>query len=336
MVSEGQRDARALRQAAEAGDMAAQTALAKRLLLGRDVPRDTNGAARLLADAAAAGNGEAAAQIAVLIAAGARNMADWQMALDYLQQAAEQDWRTAHGQLIVLASDREAAARAARAPSPDIWGVLRRSVNLNGWFAGPALERISEAPDVRMVENFLGPEACDWLIERARAFEMPARIFDRATGLARVDSDRTNSAALFDIVESDLVLLAVRSCICAATGFFAHQLEETNVLHYTIGQHFTRHFDFLEPSAAGFAEEIARLGQRVATFLIYLNEGFEGGETEFPALQRNLKPNKGGALFFCNVDASGMPDRKTVHAGLAPTAGEKWLLSQWIRSVPAR
>lgn len=336
MVSDRQRDAVVLRQAAEAGDATAQTALGKRLLVGRDIPRDSNEAARLLAAAAGAGSGEAAAQIAVLIAASARNMQAWQMALDYLQQAAEQDWRPAHGQLIALASDRETAARAAGAPSPEIWGVLRRSVNLNAWFAGPAPERVSNAPDVRMVEKFLPREACDWLIERARAFETPARTFDRGTGRAQIDPDRTNSAALFDIVESDLVLLAVRSRICAATGFFAHQLEETNVLHYTIGQRFSRHFDFLDPNVAGFAEEIARAGQRVATFLIYLSEGFESGETEFPVLQLKLKPNKGGALFFSNVDASGMPDRKTVHAGLAPTAGEKWLLSQWIRSVPAR
>jgi hypothetical protein len=26
-----------------------------------------------------------------------------------------------------------------------------------------------------------------------------------------------------------------------------------------------------------------------------------------------------------------MPDVKTLHAGLAPTRGEKWLLSQWMR-----
>ena len=34
---------------------------------------------------------------------------------------------------------------------------------------------------------------------------------------------------------------------------------------------------------------------------------------------------------FFNVDAAGQPDRRTLHAGLPPSAGEKWLLSQWFR-----
>jgi hypothetical protein len=34
---------------------------------------------------------------------------------------------------------------------------------------------------------------------------------------------------------------------------------------------------------------------------------------------------------FANVDLVGNPDRSTLHAGLTPTQGEKWLLSQWIR-----
>jgi len=323
----------ALRRLAEAGDTAARTALAKRLLMGRGVPRDANAAAGLLAQAAQAGSGEAAAQIAVLVAAGARAIEDWFMALDYLQQSAEQGWPAARRQLILLASDREAAARAADRPSPEIWGTLRRSVRLRDWFAAPALERVSEAPDIRIAENFLPQAVCDWIIDRGRGLEVPARTFDRVTGAARIDPDRSNSAAMFDIVESDLVLLAIRSRICAATGFFTHQLEETNVLHYTVGQRFARHFDFLEPEAEGTADEIARMGQRAATFLIYLNEGFADGETDFPALGRRFKPGRGGALFFSNLDAARAPDRKTLHAGLAPSAGEKWLLSQWIREA---
>ena len=35
-----------------------------------------------------------------------------------------------------------------------------------------------------------------------------------------------------------------------------------------------------------------------------------------------------------NVDAEGTPDPRTLHAGLPPTAGEKWVLSQWVRTRP--
>ena len=59
--------------------------------------------------------------------------------------------------------------------------------------------------------------------------------------------------------------------------------------------------------------------------------GFEGGETEFPAIHWRNKGAKGDAMFFWNIDGAGKPDRQTVHAGLPPASGEKWLLSQWVR-----
>jgi hypothetical protein len=37
---------------------------------------------------------------------------------------------------------------------------------------------------------------------------------------------------------------------------------------------------------------------------------------------------------FNNVDADGAPDHDTVHAGTPPTSGEKWVLSQWVRTRP--
>jgi hypothetical protein len=49
------------------------------------------------------------------------------------------------------------------------------------------------------------------------------------------------------------------------------------------------------------------------------------------------RARRGDALMFANVDLAGNPDRRTLHAGLPPTRGEKWVLSQWIRDrTPAR
>jgi hypothetical protein len=67
------------------------------------------------------------------------------------------------------------------------------------------------------------------------------------------------------------------------------------------------------------------------TFLIYLNSEFEGGETDFPVLALAYKGATGDALYFGNVDSAGVPDPRTLHAGLPPTRGEKWLFSQWVR-----
>jgi prolyl 4-hydroxylase len=69
----------------------------------------------------------------------------------------------------------------------------------------------------------------------------------------------------------------------------------------------------------------------VATFLAYLNDGYVGGETDFPRAGLRFKGAAGDALMFANVDLQGRPEPLSLHAGLPPGSGEKWVLSQWIR-----
>jgi len=103
------------------------------------------------------------------------------------------------------------------------------------------------------------------------------------------------------------------------------------VLHYAPGEEFKPHFDFLDLAQPGHAAAAASGGQRVVTFLTYLNQGYEGGETVFPALGWAYKGRTGDALFFYNATPDGAPDRRTLHAGSPPVRGEKFVLSQWIR-----
>jgi prolyl 4-hydroxylase len=110
-------------------------------------------------------------------------------------------------------------------------------------------------------------------------------------------------------------------------------LEPPSVFHYAVGEEFTPHFDFLDPNVPLLAEEVARTGQCVATVLVYLSDDFDGGETEFADIGIRLKGRKGDAIIFHNVDESGVPDRATRHAGRAPTRGEKWLFSQFVRDA---
>jgi prolyl 4-hydroxylase len=116
----------------------------------------------------------------------------------------------------------------------------------------------------------------------------------------------------------------------APTSFF----EVTKLLHYQGGEEFAIHADFLELNTPELVREIKARGQRAATFLVYLNDRYEGGETDFPRIGFRYKGACGGAMIFSNIDATGAPDYATVHAGLPPTRGEKWLLSQWIRTQP--
>ncbi|MET0180846.1 MAG: 2OG-Fe(II) oxygenase, partial [Novosphingobium sp.] len=73
---------------------------------------------------------------------------------------------------------------------------------------------------------------------------------------------------------------------------------------------------------------------RVWTVLIYLNEGYGGGETHFPANGLRVKGRIGDAVLFRNLTPAGDPDPLAGHAGLPVSAGEKWLATRWIRARP--
>jgi hypothetical protein len=183
----------------------------------------------------------------------------------------------------------------------------------------------------------VSPRICQWVIERARGRLVRAQIYGAADGRARLSGRRTNTETDFNVVESDVILLLLRARIAAVTDLPTAAMELTKVLHYSPGEQFELHHDYLDPAEPGLAAEIAARGQRLATFLVYLNDDFDGGETEFPTLGLRHRGATGSALYFANVDMRNKPDPRSLHAGLAPTSGEKWLLSQWIRDrIPAR
>src|SRR5690606_5958755 len=191
----------------------------------------------------------------------------------------------------------------------------------------PTIEVASRSPRIAVVRQFASVALCDWLIARARARIEPAQIFDKLSGNLRPDPGRTNSETQFRLVDSDLPMLLTRARIASVTELPISGFELTTVLHYAPGQRYAPHLDSFETSSPGYSREVATKGQRVVTFLLYLNDDYEGGETEFSALKARFRGNQGDALFFWNIDASGKADRQTLHAGLSPTRGEKWLLS---------
>lgn len=311
------------RRAGATGDGEALAALAKHLLIHRtDLAREGLSAASA---AVKAGSGEAAHLLAVFIAAGVGFKADWQVALNALLHSAELGWMPAQQELALLAGQPVAEGH---------WRSLRGKIDVAAWIASPAARELRVNPRILAVDGFAVPQICDWLIELSRPHLKPAMTYDPASGGTHYEAGRTNSACHLILPHSDLVLALIRARMATATGVPAQFLEITTFLHYLPGQTFAPHHDYLDDRFPGYLNEVAQHGQRVLTFLLYLNDDFEGGETEFPLIGFRHKGRKGDALFFWNVQTDGSLDRQTLHAGLPPTTGEKWLLSQWVRNKP--
>lgn len=269
---------------------------------------------------AANGLADASNLLATLAGAGIGMPQSWASALEHLAGAARNGSGSAQGQLEVLGSPMDIGG--------EHWGALAASVNIDDWIEPRPKQVLNASPRVVAVEGLLPKPVCDWLIGLARGRLKPARIYG-ADGSAKVDAGgRNNSFIEFGVLNCDLVVLLVRERIATAIGVPVGALENSQILHYDVGQEFVRHYDYLDPKLP----EVALRGQRIVTFLIYLNDGFEGGETEFERLGLRHKGRAGGALYFANLNGASTPDPRTLHAGLPPTRGEKWLFSQWVRN----
>jgi predicted 2-oxoglutarate/Fe(II)-dependent dioxygenase YbiX len=294
-----------LARAAQAGSAEAARALGLNLLTQTPVQGDAG--VRVMDDARRKGDAEASYVCALLAAQDDALPGRFEVARDHLREAAARGFARAQSELALLAGIELSSALP--------------------------VEQLLASPRVGVIANCAPPAVCDWLIEETRPRLGRAQVYDPLHGGGRDEEARSNSAAPFDAVRSNMVLMLLRQRIAATAGIAFGRLETPQILHYSVGQQFKPHFDFLDPSMSGHARDLAVRGQRVATFLIYLNDDYEGGETEFPRLGIRHKARKGDGLLFWNVDESGRPDLRMLHAGTPPTRGEKWVLSQWLRGA---
>jgi hypothetical protein len=281
-------------------------------------------AIELIDRAARAGEGDAIERRALFECMGVARHPDWNMALDSLAEAAERASAKAGQQLLLLAYDR----LETELPAMN-WREVRSRIALVPRLQAQPGRTLSANPMIRAVDGFLSQGECAWLIAAAQPRLERAIIYDKDTGEAGAHPGRTNSFALFNLVDLDCIVELIRARIASTLNAPLPCLEVSQVLRYGVGEEFSLHCDYLDPMTMG--EEIAARGQRAATVLLYLNEDFEGGETNFPKLNVQHRGARGDALMFSSVDPSGRPDTRTIHAGEPPTRGEKWLFSQWVR-----
>lgn len=320
----------ALARGTSAGDLACMRQLGKRLLAGDRAPPLAAEGARFLLDAANRGDPEAAARIAALTALGLYLKPNLRDALRWLTVAAERGWQLAQGQLHALAG----VAASTGTPAAEHWSRLAAGIELAQWQTSAPARELSSDPYIQALDAFISPPVCDWLIARARGRLTRALVYDPVNRQDFASQTRTNSVANFGLAEVELldVLLQVRMSFACRIPM--NHMEAPAVLNYQPGEEATDHYDFVDPKTPDYAAELARNGQRLLTFLVYLNEDYDSGETHFPTLGITHKGRRGGALFFVNALRDMQPDLRMLHAGRSPVGGEKWIVSQFIRNRP--
>ena len=183
----------------------------------------------------------------------------------------------------------------------------------------------SDRVELYTAEGFLVPEECDELIEIIRASLRPSTISHDGTADA---SYRTSSTC--DLIGGEPAVRALDDKICSAMGIDAAMAEPSQGQLYEIGQEFKPHTDYFEHYELE-QHSTPTLGQRTWTFMIYLNEVEEGGETAFVNVGLVIPPKRGMAVLWNNLKPDGTPNYDTLHHGTPVKRGYKAIITKWFR-----
>lgn len=188
-------------------------------------------------------------------------------------------------------------------------------------------------PNVALIDGLLSEQECDRLIQLTAGKMKTSEVVDRETGGSHQSNVRKSEGCHFERGEN-AVVQRIEDRIRALTGIPVDHGEPLQMLHYGIGGEYLPHQDFFEPKDPGSAKLTTVGGQRVATFVIYLNEVAEGGSTDFPELELSVKPKKGSAVYFEYLNKAGEIDTRCLHAGMPVARGDKWIVTKWLRERP--
>jgi prolyl 4-hydroxylase len=168
-------------------------------------------------------------------------------------------------------------------------------------------------PLVWTVDDALPPDLCAAYIERMWAGEAEVAPIIGKHGGAEVDLKvRNNTRVMWDD-EAEANALLARVATRVPERLSDMRLLGANprlrLYRYGPGEKHGAHWDTVVELPGGV--------RSMLTLVFYLNDGFEGGETDFPELDKRIAPRAGRALLF---------QHRILHEAMRVTAGEKLVL----------
>ena len=177
------------------------------------------------------------------------------------------------------------------------------------------------------IPQFLTNEECDHIVRLTENGSTRSSVAGTGAQSIKYDEGRTSSTAV--LLDSDPIVSQVNQKMYTELGIEAAYSEPTQGQIYEVGQEFRHHQDAFGKEA--YHNHCLSSGQRTWTFMIYLNDVEEGGETDFPTLKQTFTPQKGMAVVWKNSNGTGTENSAALHAGLPVKRGRKVIITKWFR-----
>ncbi|KAK1422057.1 hypothetical protein QVD17_24916 [Tagetes erecta] len=211
-------------------------------------------------------------------------------------------------------------------------------------FTNIPFQVLSWTPRALYFPGFATSEQCESVIKMAKVKLAPSTLALRKGETAENTKGIRTSSGMFISASEDKsgILDQIEKKIERATMIPRSHGEAFNVLRYEIGQRYNSHYDAFNPTEYG-----PQKSQRIASFLLYLSDVEEGGETMFPfengentassydfrkCIGLKVKPRKGDGLLFYSLYPNGTIDPTSLHGSCPVIKGQKWVATKWIRN----
>lgn len=187
-------------------------------------------------------------------------------------------------------------------------------------------------------QQLLTPDDCASLIEFAASKGMTvSEVNDnKMIGGTGVDYSHRKSKQVWIKVHEHPVAKKLASLSVRLTGYPESNQEQLQVAMYEEGGEFKAHHDACANPDPDFCERTMNhgAGPRRTTLLVYLNEGFTGGETHFVKKGTSITPTTGKAILFWNTNEDNSLIDETMHQGMPVVKGHKWIATIWSHPKP--
>jgi len=178
------------------------------------------------------------------------------------------------------------------------------------WFFIPIYEK------PRVLKSVLSKKECDHIMKITESNLQPSTI---GGDYEINNSTRKSETAWIRASEDPIVDKLIRKCQSMTDRPFENY-EDLQVLRYKPG-------GFYKPHQDTFSYDKNR---RMYTFIIALNDDYEGGETVFPNIKKQYRLEKGDVLFFNTLNNYECMTKKALHGGAPVKSGEKWVCNLWV------
>lgn len=180
------------------------------------------------------------------------------------------------------------------------------------------------------IEDILTHTECDELIRVSKNVGLETSNVLNAAG-EELDKSFRTSEQLWLPLNYNKIIKKLSDYNKSLTNLPYENQENIQIVHYYTGGLFKLHADacVYDKITCDKTANRNNSGQRKSTLLIYLNDNFEQGETEFPSINKKIIPKKGKGIFFYNIDKNEKVLLESYHMGNPVVNGEKWIATIW-------